>query len=186
MQQISMAMLAIPVHQNISRLLQEIDLDIEKDPSNHITMFYLGDNIPISRILKIIPEVYDIIQETGPFMVEVSGYTTFPEGKHGYPVICPVKSNELQNLRKKLKSAFHQEKIKFDDTFKEYNPHITIGYSPDKVKDQKFNKIRFAISEIALYGGDEVDTRLFVNFPFSIVKKARLNEFSDIYCKCTL
>jgi 2'-5' RNA ligase len=181
-----MAMLAIPVHQNISRLLQEIDLDIDRDSSNHISMFYLGDNIPMSRILKIIPVLYDIIQDTKPFTVEVSSYTHFQEGKHGYPIICPVKSKELQNLHYKIKKEFNKNNIKFDTTFKEYNPHITLGYSPDIIKNQKFQKIEFAITEISLYGGDESDTRLFVNFPFSIIKKAKLNEFSDIYCKYTL
>lgn len=51
-------MLAIPIQPDISRLFQEFDLDIERDPSDHITMFYFGDDLPISKVLKIIPVVF--------------------------------------------------------------------------------------------------------------------------------
>jgi hypothetical protein len=100
-----MAMLAIPIQPDISRLLQELDLDIERDPSNHITLFYFGDNLPMSKVLKIIPVVFDIVQNLSPFTATVSNYTHF-DSDDLYPIICPVKSQALLDLRQKLQKAF--------------------------------------------------------------------------------
>jgi 2'-5' RNA ligase len=179
-----MAMLAIPISQDISRLFQEFDLDIEKDPSNHITLFYFGDNIPMSRILKIIPIIFDITENLKPFTVTTSGYSFF-NSDDLYPVICPVKSPTLISLRKKICTAFDNSKIKYDKTFPDYKPHITLGHSKDKPKNTKFPKVEFLISQLALYAGDTSDTKLFVNFPFTINKLSQLDILSNNYLKHT-
>jgi 2'-5' RNA ligase len=177
-----MAMLAIPLSNDISRLFQEFDLDIEKDFSNHITLFYFGDNLPISRILKIIPIIFDITENLSPFVAETSEYSCF-DSDDLYPVICPVKSKQLMNIRSKIKNQFEHSHIKYDKTFSDYKPHITLGYSQEKYKKTKFPKVEFTISQIALYGGDTVDTKLFVNFPLTITKKSTLDILSSQYLK---
>lgn len=175
-----MAMLAIPISQDISRLFQEFDLDIEKDPSNHITLFYFGDDIPISKILKIIPIIFDITENLQPFTVTTSGYSSF-DSDDTYPIICPIKSQKLISLREKIRQCFDDSKIKYNNEFPDYKPHITLGYSKDKPKNVKFPKLEFTISQIALYAGDTADTKLFINFPLTITKSAKLNIFANIY-----
>lgn len=180
-----MAMLAIPIQQDISRLLQELDLDIERDPSNHITLFYFGDNLPMSKVLKIIPVVFDIVQTLSPFTANVSNYTHF-DSDDIYPIICPVKSPTLLDLRQKIQKAFDKKKISYDKKFPDYHPHITLGYSEDKVKDFKFPKIEFTIPQISLYAGDTTDTKLFVNFPFTINRFAYLNSLTELFVNSAL
>lgn len=177
-------MLAIPISQDISRLFQELDLDIEKDNSNHITLFYFGDNLSMPQILKIIPIIFDVTENMNPFIVTTSGYSFF-ESDDIYPVICPVKSSKLISLRNKIANCFDDSKVKWDKTYPVYKPHITLGYSKEKPKNTKFPKVEFPISQIALYGGDTADTKLFVNFPFTISKSSQLNMLANEYLKFT-
>jgi len=177
-----MAMLAIPIQPDISRLFQEFDLDIERDPSNHITLFYFGDDLPISRVLKIIPVIFDLTEGLEPFTASASSYSSF-ESDEAYPIICPVKSTSLINIRDKIQKAFDKSKIKYDKKFPDYKPHITLGYSKEKLKNTKFPKVEFTISQLSLYCGDTSDTKLFVNFPFSINKFSQLDMLSKMYLK---
>lgn len=181
-----MAMLAIQISPDISRLFRQIELDANRDPSDHITMFYLGDDFNMKQILKIIPTIYEISSTLQPFEVSCSKITCFPEGKYGFPVIAEIKSEDLIELRNKIEKAFGKNKIKFDTKFKEYKPHVTLGYAKEKVKDAKINKIKWAVSQISLYCGDEADSKLFVNFPFNlgIDKIASFSEcFSQLIVK---
>ena len=177
-----MAMLAIPIQPDISRLFQEFDLDIERDTSNHITLFYFGDDLPMSRILKIIPIIFDLTEDLEPFTASTSNYSFF-ESDDTYPIICPVKSKGLVSLRKKIQSGFDKSKVKYDKKFPDYHPHITLGYSNDKPKNTKFPKVEFTISQLALYCGDTSDTKMYVNFPFTINKFSYLDNLSGKYLK---
>jgi len=178
-----MAMLAIPIQPDISRLFQEFDLDMERDPSNHITLFYFGDDLPISRILKIIPIIFNITEDLRPFLASASEYSFF-ESDDVYPIICPVKSKELMSLRNKIRHALDDDKIKYDKKFPEYKPHITLGFSKDKPpKNTKFPKVEFTISQLSLYCGDTTDTKLFINFPFTINKASQLDALSNRFLK---
>lgn len=136
--------------------------------------------MPISKILKIIPVVFNITEDLEPFTASASNYSFFDSDEE-YPVICPVKSKELLNFREKIAKAFDKKKISYDKKFPEYHPHITLGYSKEKPKKAKFPKVDFTISQVALYAGDSTDTKLFVNFPFTINKFAKLNAFSSVY-----
>ena len=175
-------MLAIPIQPDISRLFQELDLDIERDPADHITMFYFGDDLPISKVLKIIPVIFEITNNLKPFTAAASNYSSFDSDEE-YPIICPVKSKGLIDLREKIKKAFDSKKISYDKKFPEYKPHITLGYSKEKKKNTKFPKVEFTISQLSLYAGDNSDTKLFVNFPFTINKFSRLDLMSSLYAK---
>jgi 2'-5' RNA ligase len=177
-----MAMLAVTLSPDISRLFQEFDLDIERDPSNHITMFYLGDNLPMAKVLKIIPIIYDITKDLKPFTASVASFECFPS-QDLYPVIAKVKSTDLMKLRAKIKNAFVDKKVKFDNKFPEYQPHITLGYSENKIKNTKFPKTEFAISQISLYAGDNADSKLFINFPLTINKTSALSYYTDSFFK---
>jgi len=177
-----MAMLAVPIQPDISRLFQEFDLEMERDPSDHITLFYFGDDLPISKVLKIIPVIFDITKDLKPFGASASNYSFF-DSDEDYPVVCPVKSKELIDLREKIKKAFDKKKIGYDKKFPDYKPHITLGYSKEKPKKAKFPKVEFTISQLSLYAGDNTDTKLFVNFPFTINKFSKLDLLSSLYAK---
>lgn len=177
-----MAMLAVTIQPDISRLFKEFDLDIERDPSDHITLFYFGDKLPMAKILKIIPVIFNLTENLRPFTASTSEYSSF-DSDDLYPIICPVKSKGLINLRKKICKLFDHNKIKYDKKFPDYKPHITLGYSKEKLKKTKFPEIEFTISQLALYGGDEGDTKLYVNFPFTINKFSNLNNLADNYLK---
>lgn len=185
-----MAMIAIPISPDTSRLFREIEIDGHRDPSDHITMFCLGDDIPIKTIQEIIPIIYKITSALSPFEVTCAKISTFPKGDKGYPVIAEIKSNELIELRKKIASALKRNKIPFDNTFKEYQPHITLAYAkkrPSKIKLPE--KATIVVNQIAIYGGDNADSKIFVNLPFSLnvnSKTAKILEFSDMFVKAAV
>lgn len=183
-----MAMIAIPLAQDTSRLFREIEVDGARDPSDHISLFYLGDSLDIKKLLKMIPVVYEIVSNYSPIEITCSKITKFPKGEYGYPVIAEVKSPKLMELRESLKEAFDNSKIKYDNKFPEYHPHVTLAYSKKRPKNIRLpNKAKFMANQVAIYGGDEVDSKLFINFPLSLgVQKTaqdKLLELSNVFYK---
>jgi len=170
-------MIAIPVPAVMSRLFQQMDVPRDvNDPSDHITMFYLGDNVSIDRLVQIIPILYKACSKISPMKVSCKRITSFPKGEGGYPVIGEIQSKELVSLRDKIRGFLEQNNIKFDKKHNEYRPHVTLGYSKKKPKNVSFPKVEWTIGEIALYGGDDGDQRLFVNFPLSLGDKKAMDE----------
>lgn len=169
-----MSMLAVPISSDISRLFREVEAEGNREPSDHITMIYFGDDMSIKDITKVIPIIHEITQDLRPFTASTKKITTFPKGEYGYPIIAPIDCKGLVQLQDDLKKEFKKNKIKFSDKYPEYNPHITLGYYKRKTKNMKFPKVEFQINEIALFGGNEGKERLYVSFPFSlgIEKKA--------------
>jgi 2'-5' RNA ligase len=179
-----MAMIAIPLSLDISRLFREVEIDSlgARDASDHITMFYLGDEIPIKKLVKIIPIVFDITSKTKPFSASCSKIISFPEGKKGFPIIGEVKSSELLKFREQIKKEFKKNKIKFDEKFPEYKPHVTLGYSKTKPSSIKFSKTNWSITQVGLYGGDEADSKFFVNFPFTLGIEKKVEKYAKLFC----
>lgn len=175
-------MIAIPVSQDVSRLFQSIEVDGHREPSNHITLFYLGDNININVIIDIIPILYEATLDIKPFDLTCSKIKTFPKGKYGYPVIAEIKSDQLTELRSKIKKMLDRNKIDYSDKFPEYNPHLTLSYSKKKPKSIKFpQKYKWTANHLSLFGGDEVDSKIFVNFPFDLgVKKEAMDRLTGV------
>lgn len=161
-----MAMLAVPVPKEIGRLFYNIDVPGNKEKPDHITLFYFGDNIKMSQILKIIPAVYEITSNTKPFEAATNQINYF-ESKDLFPIKLEVESKKLKQLRSNIKNEFEKEGIKFSNDFPKFNPHITLSYSEEKF-EKKIPELKWTINEIALYAGDESDSRLYVNFPFSL------------------
>lgn len=182
-----MAMIAVQISSDISRLLKDVDVECERDNSDHITMFYFEDDLSIKKVCKMLPLIFDITSNHKPFEASLSKISAFPEGKHGYPIIAEVQSKELHELREQIAKAFDKANIKYDQKFPEYLPHITLGYSEEKLKTIKLPKFKFSITNISLYYGDISDTKLFINFPFTFgldaVKKA--HSASSTFLKCS-
>lgn len=164
-----MAFIGIKVPLEAGRLLAKLDVPGEKEsPSEyHITLLHLGDNWPISDISKAMEAGYEVISKIKPFHVKMKKVSHFPprEG-HPIPIIAPVESEELHELRKKLATRFNKDKIEFSKTFKDFKPHITLAYSEDKHDDYKIDPpVEFVVNEVVLWAGDLGDERLFITFP---------------------
>lgn len=186
-----MTMLAIKVPENISSVLQSISIDSEivrSDPSDHITSFYFEDEMNVEEAVKIIPIIFSITQKTKPFIINFDSFSSFPEGKYGYPLVCQLKSSELLKLREEIKKSFDKNDIKFSNKFPKFIPHITIGYYKNKIKDSKFDKLSFQVNKISLYVNSDNKEKetLYVEFPFGkLVKYSNdcLEDFSGQFQK---
>lgn len=174
-----MSMIAVPISDNISRMFREIKVSGVRDPSDHITMFYMGDEFPINKIIKSIEPIFEITKSQKPFLVSCEEIISFPEGKKGFPVVGKIESDELKKLRNKIKKALDKNKIEYDNKFPKYNPHITLSYSEEE-QSFKIPKIEFLINEIAFFGGDEDKERIYISFPLSLNKIKKSAEYIEL------
>ena len=164
-----MAFLGIRVPSDVGRLIAGLDVPGEKEsPSEyHITILCFEDQWPISEVSKALEATYDVISKIVPFKVKASKVSHFPprEGKP-IPIIAPIDSDELHELREKLGKEFDKQEIKFNKTFKDFKPHITLAYSEDEHDDYKIKPaIEFVVNEVILWGGDHGDDSIFITFP---------------------
>ena len=177
-----MAMLAIPIPDNISKILQSIQMEgklIKKDNSDHCTLIYFEDCLDMEDILKIIPVISDVVKEIKGFNLGVDSYTAFPEGKYGFPIVCKIKNKDLMKMREKIRKALDSNDIKYSTKFKEFIPHITLSYQDEDVKSGKFDEIIWPIKNISLYCGDSNKEKLYVEFPFEGSKEKYSSECLD-------
>ena len=182
-----MAMIAIPVPNNVGRMFRAIDVPGERDPSDHITMFYLGDNVSVDKLTRIIPVIFKVTEALDPFLVTCKRISTFPknddrhssDSSNGYPVIAQVESPLLHEIRSKLKRAFDSKGIEYNNKYPEYKPHVTLSYSKKKPKNIRLPKTQWLVNEIALFGGDNSDERLYVSFPLGLKIIERKAEYID-------
>lgn len=180
-----MSMLAIPLDSSVSRLFRSIEVEEGKrDESDHITLAYLGDNVPFDVLLKIIPVVFNITSKEELFLVSAKKITTFPKGDDGYPVIAPVESPKLHEIRSKIIKGLDKAGVEYSKLYPDFNPHVTLAYSQKKPKNIKFNKIQWQINQIALYGGDNHDERLYVLFPLAVKIIEKKADFVYEMVKC--
>lgn len=169
-----MAFLGIKIPAETGRLLKDIEVPGEKTGIHemHITILLLEDNLPISEIAKSLEAAYDIISKTKPFKAKIDKIACFPKHEnHPYPIIAHVKSDELNELQKKLKRKFNKEDIDFNKKFKKYQPHITLSYADKEIEEFKIEQVEFMIQEIMLFGGDHSDSPVFITFPLKGPKK---------------
>lgn len=177
-----MAMIAIPIDNSFSSLLQRVDVPGNRDFSDHCTLIYFEDEMPIKKIAKIIPLIHEVTEKMVPFNIKSTTITAFDKGKYGYPIIAKLESKELADLEKNIKKIFDKNKIKYSTKYKEFKPHITMSYSDVNLeKDIKFDKALLQVNSVGLYGDDN---NIYVNFPFSlgIKKKAiYLNKMAEYF-----
>jgi len=176
-----MAFLGLKVPHETARILSEIDFgkaggDKEPPSSMHITMCYLGKEVPIEKVAAMIPVIFAVVSQTTPFTVATSRVTTFPANPDdGVPIICPIDSNELHAFRSALCSAFDGTSPPIDYSKKySYKPHVTLGYnqdplvSADNAIDLQIPVIEWGAHELVLWGGDSGDNRVIITFPLSV------------------
>ncbi len=187
-----MAALMIPLPEETARVLSEIQVPGKKvdQGSSHITVLYLGKNVPVERIAVMIPVLFSITSETAPFAVSTSHVTTFPSNPDdGTPIIARIESEPLHALRKKLCAALDKAGVEYDKKYPEYKPHTTLAYDPDPdthgSADLDIPEITWGAHEIVLWGSDQGTGRLVVKFPFSIPGKTARERTTPLYRAAT-
>ena len=166
-----MSFVGLRVPHETARLLGGLEVPGKKEPTSsfHITMFYLGDEVPIQALIKAIEVTFEITTETKPFTVRTSQVTSFPPGDDGRPIICRVESDALHDLRDKIREAYEAAKVEFSNTYPEYKPHVTLAYDTkgeEEFAEQRIPTVEWGAHELVLWGGDEGDDKLVVSFPF--------------------
>jgi len=165
-----MSFLGIAVPHEISRLLASVDVPGDPKPTSsyHVTLFYLGDDIPVDKLSDALSPIYEVVSRTPPFTVETSEITSFPPKPDGtVPVVARIVSNDLLRLRAELKGAFDAAGIEYSKTFPDYRPHVTLAMLPggERPADIPIRKVEWGVGEIVLWGGDYEDDKLIVTFP---------------------
>lgn len=178
-----MAFLGLQIPHQTARLLSQVDYggvgEATGTDTYHITICYLGSDIPIEVIGKALPVIFDVTSKTKPFTVGTNRVTTFPGGPDGVPIICRVTSDALHDLRDALWAALDDAGIEYNKKFPEFKPHVTLAYAPEEEVSQllagdddelesEFPLVEWGAHELVLWGGDSGDGRLVVNFPFSM------------------
>jgi 2'-5' RNA ligase len=163
-----MAILTIKVPEDVSVKLSNIQVPGVKVPvsEKHITLLYLGDDVSIDVLGSVVIETARVTERIKPFKIHLKNMTSFPQGKDGYPVICPVVSKEIHGLHDALGDALDVHGIEYDKKWPEFKPHVTLSYAEDKPKDKKIDEITWTCNEVMLWGGDHGEHRLSTKFEF--------------------
>jgi len=175
-----MAALMFQVPSETARILHELEVpgNPEKhDP--HITVLYLGKDVPIETISEMLPVIYQVTSRTAPFSVSTNHVGYFPPGDDGMPIIAKIQSPPLHDFRKVLTSAFDDHGIEYDKKFPDYKPHTTLAYAPDREEPFELDipEISWGCHELVLWGSNRGTGRLTINFPFSLGKVASQDVF---------
>lgn len=167
-----MAFVGLAVPGSASRLFGDIEVPGEKTPRDHhhVTLAYIGDDVPIETLAEAIKATYAVTATTRPFTVRTSRVSSFPvdSDEQGHPVVAHIESDELHELRARLTDRFKDAGVDFSKKFPKYKPHVTLAYAPEAVEEFRIPTIEWGAHEVVLWGGDEGDQRLTVTFPFAL------------------
>jgi 2'-5' RNA ligase len=171
-----MSFIGLRLPTDTARVLSTIDVPGKREAPGffHVTLHYLGKDLPIETIAKAIPVIYGVAQETAPFVLRTSLVTCFDDHGDGFPVHCQVESPGLHALHAALKEGLKANGIPFSDKWPEYKPHMTLSYAPERIEDRAIPPVEWGASEVVFWGGDEGDQRISVNFPFTLSLAQRI------------
>jgi 2'-5' RNA ligase len=162
--------------------LPNVELDVEE--WKHITLVYLGDDVPLETVAQAMVAAYDVVSTTPPFTVRVNEITTFPKNDSGLtPVICRIHSPEIHYLQERLCVVLDHYRIAYSKKFPEYKPHVTLGYTEGSFSDQVLSTpVEWGVHEIHLGAGDERDQRCCITYPLRIdaLKKRVAARYRDL------
>lgn len=173
-----MAILTILVPNEAGAALSQVDVpgDLESPEDYHITMLYLGKEVPTEDLAKALVVTHDVVKSVKPFRVRVESVSSFPKGDDGMPIICPVVSPEIHALRDKLVRAFDVAGVHYDNKFPEFKPHVTLAYDKEgeSFHDRPVKPVEWVAKEIVLWGGDDKGEGLTMTIPFDTNDKTAL------------
>jgi len=165
-----MAFLGILIEPEAAQQLSNIKIpgdDITPTQEMHSTLFYFGNNWPISQVQKSLAVILGITQSTKSFTAQTNLISSFEKCNGELSaVVAKVEGHQLFDLRSKLAEKFEQEDIKYAKDFVEFRPHITLSYSKEIPNDFYLGvPISFTVKSIALWAGDDFKDRLVITFP---------------------
>ena len=163
-----MAILGIKVPEEIAEQLEPLEAPGERVPleEKHITLLYLGDDLPCEVLGAIVVACARLTERVVPFELGVHEITTFPKNDHGWPVICPVIGQAIHSFHTKLMQACDNEHVEYSKKFPTYKPHVTLSYAPDDIEGVDIDPIIWTCGSMVLWGGDHGDQRLATTFEF--------------------
>lgn len=168
-----MAFLGLRVPPETARLLNEIEVPGTKEPvsSFHVTLLYIGSDVPIETLAEAMKATYEVTSKTRPFTVQTNRVTCFPKNANDdgkCPVICRIDSDPLHDLQSKLRASFDANGVPYSKKFPEYKPHLTLSYGNEEIEERRIPTVSWGAHECVLWGGDSGDNRLVMHFPFSL------------------
>lgn len=172
-----MALLSIQVSPEVSRALGSIQVPGTREAREtyHVTLLYLGKDVPIDEVSKALVVAYRVAEITRPIPFTVEEVGSFPKGDDGYPIICLVKSPELHQLWEALCSAFDDAKVEYSKKFPVYKPHITLAYDVAELKETLLvGPFDWVSYEMTLWSGNSGDDAVSIKIPFSFPSKEAL------------
>ena len=172
-----MALLSIQVPHEVSRALGSIKVPgtPESRDSHHVTLLYLGKDIPIDDVSKALVVAYRVAEITKPIQLTVDEVSSFPKGDDSYPIICLVKSPELHQLWEALCSAFDDSGVEYDKKFPIYQPHVTLSYHTEDLEQKiQVGPIDWVAYEMTLWSGNSGDDAVTIKIPFSFPSKSAM------------
>lgn len=177
-----MAALMFTLPEETSRVLSELEVpEGVPEHNKHITVVYLGKDVPIETIARLLPVLHEVTSKTVPFSVSTDHITTFPAGDDGVPVIAKVVSPELHAFRANICQAMDDAGVEYDKKYPDYKPHVTLTYAKDMSTKFELDipEISWPTHELVLWGSNRGDGRLVVKFPLSL-PMARVATIEDM------
>lgn len=169
-----MALLSIQAPSEVARALGRITVPGTPEPREtyHVTLLYLGKDVPIDEVSKALVVAYRVAEVTKPIPLMVDEVSSFPKGDDGFPIICPVRSPELHHLWGALCSAFDSAGVEYSKKFPVYQPHVTLAYHT-KDLEQKIpvGPLDWVSYEMTLWSGNSGDDAVTITIPFSFPSK---------------
>jgi 2'-5' RNA ligase len=172
-----MALLSLQVPHEVSRVLGSIKVPGTQEPrdSHHVTLLYLGKDIPIDTVSKALVVAYRVAEITTPVPLAIERVSSFPKGDDGVPIIGLVSSPELHQLWEALCSAFDNSGVEYSKKFSIYKPHVTLAYNNESLeRDLDVGPIDWVAYEMTLWSGNSGDDAVTVTIPFSFPSESTL------------
>lgn len=161
-----MALLGLLVPASVSDALLKVKCPGDKDPADHITMFYFEQNLTMKDIVKICKAVSAVIERHKSLKLSVNQISCFPKGPDGVPIKGDVESKELLSLREALVKKFNKDKIVFSKTHAGFHPHVTVSYSKKEIDNINLKKpITWTADKLILWGGSDSENGINVEIP---------------------
>ncbi len=163
-----MAFIGVKVPAEVATSLSHFNVPGEKvtEDEMHVTLLYLGNNIPMPEVLQATMACYLTTKKWVPFTAVTRRITTFPGSDGKIPVIAKVLCPELHRLNDALKKSLSAMEIEYSKKFPEFKPHITLSYSTEEMKDVRIQQHEWQIQELVIWGGDHGEERIAITLPF--------------------
>lgn len=183
-----MAMIAITVPEDVTDSLERELVNGKKcgPETYHITMFYIEEELGIKDVVEILEIMHSVLKNTDGFKVKGAKISTFPKGPDGVPVIVPIESKDLFDLREAMAKKFDANKIKYSKRFPKYQPHLTLSYASKEQEEKKLEKaVTWKVPNIVLFAGDNMEDGVIVKVPLRKSKRSR-HELLGLFCEAYL